>query len=245
MNLFFCENIENNRGTFSPEESAHCIRVLRYRKGDEINVTDGKGSIFTAVVKTEDNSGCIFEVTGVVESIKKRDYRLHIGISPVKNMGRFEWFLEKVTEIGIDVITPVICTRTERPGINSERMRKILISSVKQALVPVLPVLEEAMDFKNFVLEIRKRYGDPGTLNSNSLLKLIGYCNEKHRLPLSHLYKAGSDVVFLIGPEGDFTSDEVTFSMDNGFIAVTLGDTRLRTETAGIVACTAISILNS
>lgn len=239
MTLFFCENIIGNNGILSPGESVHCLKVMRHRQGDVINVTDGRGNIYYAEITFALTSGCAFRITGRHTVTMTRNYNVHIAISPVKNTGRFEWFLEKASEIGVDTITPLICERTERPGFNSERMRKILVSSVKQAGVPWLPQLMDATEFSVFITSLTGNDRD-----IPAAVRLIGYCEGNSRVKITEVYRKGSDVIFMVGPEGDFSKAEVEAAMNKGFTPVTLGNTRLRTETAGIMACAAISVLN-
>ena len=239
MTLFFCDNISDDTGILSPAESAHCLKVMRQRQGDVINVTDGRGNIYFAEITVAVTSGCAFRITGRHTGTPARNYKVHIAISPVKNTGRFEWFLEKASEIGVDTITPLICERTERPGLNIDRMHKILVSSVKQAGVPWLPQLYEATAFSDFITSLAGNERD-----MPRAVRLIGYCEGNNRAKITEVYRKGSDVIFMVGPEGDFSKAEVESAADKGFIAVTLGNTRLRTETAGIMACAAISILN-
>lgn len=237
--LFFSDQITGDKGLLSPEESVHCLKVLRHKKGDIISVTDGQGNIYNAEITIENFRECSFRITGRQILPFTKNYKVHIAISPLKNQGRLEWFFEKAAEIGVDTITPVICERTERKSFNRLRIHKILVSAIMQAGIPWLPELLPARTFSEFAGSL------PLAENGNpDVARLIGYCEGDSRAKVSDVYKKGSDVVFMIGPEGDFTSTEIEIAKKFRFVPVILGNTRLRTETAGIMACATISILN-
>jgi 16S rRNA (uracil1498-N3)-methyltransferase len=213
------------------EESYHCIRVLRMKTGSMIYMTDGNGTLYEGSVLDDKSKQCM---VGVHSSkfYSKPPVNLHIAIAPTKNIDRFEWFLEKATEIGINEITPLICEHSERSSLRIDRLRKILISAMKQSMNLHLPKLNEPISYKDFV---RKTF--PGQ-------KFLGYVEEKQETLLKNLYKPGSDALIVIGPEGDFSKGEVQMAVENGFQMISLGNSRFRTETAGIVACTTINISN-
>ena len=234
MNLFYCPDISDSTGHLSPDESAHCIKVLRHRKGDFIQVTDGKGSVCEARIVSDNPRSCTFQITRRNPFDFPHPCTIHIAIAPTKNMERFEWFLEKSVELGTDTITPLICRRSERKTVNRDRLHKLIISSVKQSFVPFMPVMNDPEDFNTFL---------EGTART-SAMKYIGHCGNTERLWIRDTYVRGSDTILLIGPEGDFTPEEIEMAVRYDFIPVKLSDSRLRTETAGVVACHTIHLLN-
>jgi 16S rRNA (uracil1498-N3)-methyltransferase len=235
MNLFYQPALHpgllNSSYQLDPEESYHCIKVLRKRIGDTIHVTDGRGNLYVCSLADENYKGCQITVLSFTEQ-EKRAFRLHIAIAPTKNIDRFEWFLEKATEIGIDEITPLICEHSERTVLRTDRLQKILVSAMKQSMNLHLPKLNEPCKFNQF---IQQEF--PGQ-------KFIGYVEEMQEILLKDTYHKGADALILIGPEGDFSPGEVKQSMESGFASISLGPSRLRTETAGIVACMTINLGN-
>lgn len=227
MQLFFSE-INDNKVIFSDDEKKHLTKVLRKQEGDIISVIDGKGYLYSTKINSLDKNSSLVEIIKKEKKKKKHNYHLHIGIAPTKNITRFEWFLEKATEIGIDEITPIICNRSERKKINIQRCNRILISSIKQSLKFYKPKLNVPSNFSDFIKE--KLEGD----------KLIAHClkTEKNKINKSNLKK----YTILIGPEGDFTENEISLALKNGFKATTLGKSRLRTETAGIIATHSVNL---
>jgi len=230
MQLFFTNNQETEF-TLSSEESKHICKVLRKKEGDTLNFTDGKGNLLTAKVTTTDMRKTRVEVVSKEQKNKQHNYYLHIAISPTKNIDRFEWFLEKACEIGIDEITPVICNRSERKVIKDERCNRILLAAMKQSLKFHLPRLNDAKLLKDFV----KQDFDSA--------KYIAHCKDTEKTELKSMQKAKKTLI-LIGPEGDFSQKEIEMALQNNFKAVSLGKSRLRTETAGIVAVNSINIKN-
>ena len=222
MQLFFTENTENEF-TISSEESKHITRVLRKKEGDILNFTDGKGNLLVSEITSSDTRKTSVKVIDKIEKEKGHNYYLHIAIAPTKNMDRFEWFLEKATEIGIDEITPLICVNSERKIIKEHRCQKILISAMKQSLKYHLPKLNKPISLTNF-LETK--------FDGN---KYIAHCQDGKKNTLEEIKKT-KKTLFLIGPEGDFSSNEIKIALQNQFKAVSLGTSRLRTETAGIIA---------
>ena len=227
MQLFFSK-ITDNRVNFSLDEKKHLTKVLRKKVGDELSVIDGKGYLYIVRITSLEKNSSQIEIIRKEKKEKNHNYYLHIAIAPTKNISRFEWFLEKATEIGIDEITPIICQRSERKKINIDRCKRILISSIKQSIKYHLPKLNEPIDFNDFIKE--KLEGD----------KLIAHClkTEKNKINKSNQKK----YIILIGPEGDFTENEITNALKNGFKATTLGNSRLRTETAGIIAAHSVNL---
>jgi len=213
------------------EESNHCVKVLRLRTGNPVHLTDGRGNLYAGKIDAEDSRRCQVKIQSV-QHFEKRPFHLHIAIAPTKNIDRFEWFLEKATEIGIDEITPLICEHSERSAVRTDRLQKILVSAMKQSMNLYLPLLNEAVKFKDFILQEFK--GE----------KFIGYVEETQEILLKNRYSPGSDAHILIGPEGDFSKAEVSIAMESGFLAISLGSSRLRTETAGIVATMTVNLIN-
>jgi 16S rRNA (uracil1498-N3)-methyltransferase len=233
MNTFYCSNIISTGAFLSAEESAHCIRVLRLKKGDLVKLIDGKGNMFEATITSPDPKRCQLEINSSLRFPPARNFNLHIAIAPTKNIDRFEWFIEKAVEIGIDTITPLLCDRSERRILKTERLHKLIISTLKQAMVPFKPVLNELMDFRPFVASVP-------VLETSAY---IAHCVDEEKMKLSDAYQPGKNTVILIGPEGDFTTSEIQYALELGFFAVSLGPNRLRTETAGLVACQTVNLI--
>ncbi len=230
MNLFFCREIENGFAVFDEEESAHCIRVLRMRTGEEIFFVDGEGNFYSGSMEDANAKKCVIKIKEKKEFFGKRNYWLHVAIAPTKNIDRFEWFLEKATEIGIDEITPLICQRSERREIKTERLNKVLLSAMKQSLKAYLPKLNAAVSFEKFI---------SGSLSGKKFI-----CSMNTEAHLKSVLEKNSRTIILIGPEGDFTEQEIASATKNEFNSVSLGESRLRTETAGVVACSVVSLLS-
>lgn len=232
MQLFFSENIESNICTLSEEESRHCIKVLRMREGDELFLTDGQGTLCRCQIIDANPKSCVVEIVELNENYGHRPYRLHLAVAPTKNTARLEWLVEKAVEMGIDEITPIICDHSERCVLKKERLDKIAVSAVKQSLKAYLPEISEPTAVK----ELIDRPFDGQ--------KFIAYCDGEHRTPLRDAYRPGSNALILIGPEGDFSSNEVSAAIAAGFIPVTLGNCRLRTETAALAATAFFNLSN-
>jgi 16S rRNA (uracil1498-N3)-methyltransferase len=233
MQIFYAPDINGNSYTLDEKESRHIIRVLRMTKGTHVRLIDGKGNLYEGIISDPDSKKCEINITGITRDFEKRDYSLHIAISPLKNPERFEWFIEKSVEIGVNEITPLICRNTEKPGIKTERINNLIISAMKQSLKSVLTILNEPCLFHDFI-------------NANhSGISMIAHCNdEPAKRKIAEVYKKGDDAVILIGPEGDFSVEEIQASVAKGFHPVHLGQSRLRTETAGVAACHSIYFLN-
>lgn len=233
MNLFYSPDIIEPITKLSEEESKHIVRVLRKKVGDTIFFTDGSGNNYKCIITDANPKACTIEITEKKTGNDKRDYLLHIAIAPTKNIARFEWFLEKSTEIGIDTIIPVICSHSERKDVKVERLNKVVTSAMKQSLKSFHPVLTDKMSFKELV-----DLPFEGT-------KFIAYIDDDVTLELSKAYTSGQNALVLIGPEGDFSKEELQLAIEKGFTPISLGTSRLRTETAGIVACHTINLMNS
>lgn len=232
MNSFYLSNISGKTIQLSQEESRHCIKVLRLRKGDIVQLLNGKGSVFEAAIQIPDSRSCILELLKETKFPNSRSYHLTIAIAPTKNMDRFEWFVEKSTEIGIDRIIPLICQHAERKELKPERIEKILIAAMKQSGQTFLPELDKLTFFKELIS--RPFDGD----------KLIAHCEPGDKKRLKESVTTGSNTMVLIGPEGDFDPTEIKLAIENGFIPVSMGESRLRTETAGLVACHTVCLVN-
>ena len=232
MQFFYTPDISENTYIFSKEESKHCIKVLRKKVGDDIHLVDGKGNLYHTTIIDDNPKCCRVKIKKKDVDFNKRNYRIHMVVSPTKNNDRFEWFLEKVTELGVDEITPIICQNSERKVIKLERFNKILVAAMKQSLKAYLPQLNQAVTWKEFV---QKKF------NVN---RFIAHCGKARKTPLKQWLKPHQDVMILIGPEGDFSDTEIREAMSSGFVPVSLGKSRLRTETAAIVACHTINLLN-
>jgi len=233
MQLFYIQNPESEI-ILSAEESKHATKVLRKKEGDILNFTDGKGGFYKAKITVADTRKCRLEIISSEQKEKQHNYHLHIAIAPTKNMDRFEWFLEKATEIGITEITPIICDHSERKIINLDRFEKKIQSAMKQSLKSYLPKLNKATTFKNFLV----------LQENNTQQKLIAHCEETSKKTLKSVLKKRGDTTILIGPEGDFSSDEIKKSLRIGFAPISLGNSRLRTETAAVVACHSVAFIN-
>ena len=224
------------------EESRHCVRVLRLNTGDKIRLIDGNGGFYEAEITDNNPKKCVVTILKSEKEVGKRDWLLHIAIAPTKNMDRLEWFVEKATEIGIDEISLIICNNNERSTVKNERLNKVAVAAIKQSIKAYLPKIHETLDIKSFITSIADFKGG----------KYIAHCrfspstsSEKTNiLHLKNKYSLQLNALVLIGPEGDFTQEEVNFALANGFIEVSFGDSRLRTETAALYACTLLNILN-
>lgn len=233
MQIFYAPDISGDTYTLDENESKHLIRVLRMVKGSDIRLIDGKGNLYEGVISIPDQKKCTILITAKIEDFERRYYRLHIAISPLKNPERFEWFIEKSVEIGVDVITPLICRNTERTGIKGVRINNLIVSAMKQSLKATQTVLNEPCNFNDFV-------------NSDSQgIKMIAHCdNSRIRQKISDVYSKNNTAVILIGPEGDFSSEEIDLAVSRNFMQVHLGRSRLRTETAGLAACHSVYFIN-
>lgn len=236
MYLFYTPDIETKQ-YLSEEESGHCVRVLRYAKGDTILLTNGRGTTYNARITNPHPKHCEFEVISQEQQQKSHSFHLHIAIAPTKNIERLEWMVEKCTEIGIDEITPLLCRFSERKQLRADRLEKIILSATKQSLTPYLPILHPLTDYQDFIHNYSRNY--PTTID-----KFIAHCYKEDKRLLKDLIVPGHDVLVLIGPEGDFSEQEVQQALSEGFLPVSLGNSRLRTETAGVVACHTAILLN-
>lgn len=232
MHLFYTPDIKSSL-ELPEEEVGHCLRVLRLGSGDHITLTDGKGSFYDAVITTTTNKRCQIQIEHEEVQEKIWDGHLHLAIAPTKNMDRIEWFAEKATEIGFDELTFLQCRYSERKVLKEERIEKILVSAMKQSLKATKPLLNGLTPFKEF---IKQPFAGQ---------KFIAHCHPGAEKPLlKHILQPGQDALVLIGPEGDFSEEEVALALQHGFQPISLGKARLRTETAALVACHTLNLLN-
>jgi 16S rRNA (uracil1498-N3)-methyltransferase len=231
MLLFYAPDILTDN-ELPQEETQHCMRVLRLSQGDEICITDGKGSFYPAIIDTLSGKRCKVVIKEAIRQEPFRKGYLHIAVAPAKNMERNEWFAEKATEIGIDEISFLNCLFSERKTIKLERINKIVVSAIKQSLKAYLPKVNEMATFEIFIAQNFEGQ------------KFIAHCGEEDKPLLSEIIHKGENVLILIGPEGDFSKDEIRKAMEHGFTPVSLGKSRLRTETAAMVACHTVNLAN-
>ncbi|NQW35809.1 MAG: 16S rRNA (uracil(1498)-N(3))-methyltransferase [Flavobacteriales bacterium] len=234
MQLFYNNSLtkDSQTLTFDKVESRHIINSLRKKDGDTLYITNGLGQLFTSEIISANDKKCLVKIIGCEDKVKPWHYYLHIAIAPTKLNERFEWFLEKATEIGIDEITPLICDHSERKMIKKERLEKIIHTAGKQSLKFHFPKLNDPVKFKDFI-----------NTNIDGLL-LITHCEDTDKKSLKSVLKPNQKTTILIGPEGDFSIKEIEQSLKHKYIPVSLGESRLRTETAGIVACHSVAFLN-
>ncbi len=239
MYLFYTPDIATSH-TLSEEESQHCVRVLRYDRGDEILLTDGRGTTYIARITNLHPKHCEFEIVSARKQEPHHHFHLHIAIAPTKNIERLEWMVEKCTEIGVDEITPLLCRFSERKTLRIDRLEKVVLSAAKQSLTPYLPVVNDLTPFDEFIQN--------HSANAEGGL-YIAHCYEKDKRELKDEILANTrhqtpNITILIGPEGDFSEAEIDLALQNGYVPVSLGNSRLRTETAGVVACHTAILLN-
>jgi len=234
MQLFYNKDLTTNNSqfTFDKTESRHIVRVLRKKEGDTLQITNGLGYVFNAQVILANDKSCTVKILNNSLITKPWKYNLHVAIAPTKNNDRFEWFLEKATEIGIDQITPIICERSERKVIKLDRLKKIIESAAKQSIKYHFPVLNEPQSFKTFT-----------SSDTNSGQQFIAHCEDDQKESLQSLISGTTNITIMIGPEGDFSHQEIQLAIKNGFKPVSLGESRLRTETAGVVATHIVSLM--
>ncbi len=233
MQLFYNSDISENTDSFffDKEESKHIIKVLRKKDGDLLYVTNGKGCLFTTQIILASDAKCTVEIIKT-EQNELPKYQLHLAVAPTKMNDRYEWFLEKATEIGVSEITPIICEHSERKIVKTDRYDKIILSALKQSNQLFLPKLNEPIAFSEF---IKKEFNGQ---------KFIAHCEETDKKSLKDLLLPAQNILVLIGPEGDFSTKEIMEAIQLNFIPVALGNTRLRTETAAIVACHSVAFIN-
>ncbi len=231
MHVFYTPNIQKEP-ELPEEEAQHCTRVLRLSTGDEITLTDGIGNFYRAQIDIATNKHCLVNIIEKVTQDRLWEGHLHIAMAPTKNIDRTEWFVEKATEIGFDELTFLNCRFSERKIIKIERITKILISAIKQSLKARMPIVNEMISFDKFITQPFKGQ------------KYIAHCYDEDKKYLKDIIIKGVDTTILIGPEGDFSEEEIGKAIANGFIPISLGPSRLRTETAAMVACHIFNLKN-
>lgn len=232
MHIFYTPDINSNTFILSEEESKHCIKVLRLDTGSLMHLVDGIGGFYDAVIEDPHPKRTKLKIIKKTENFAKRNHYLHIAIAPTKNIERIEWFLEKATEIGIDEITPIICDRSERKEIKTERLNKVITSAIKQSIKAFHPKLNEPIRFSDFIAK------------TTDAQKFIAHCMDSGKVTIKEQLIARGNYLVVIGPEGDFSFEELELAIASNFIPVSLGDSRLRTETAALEACFEINFLN-
>ncbi len=234
MQLFYAENIEHTftEYTFDKEESKHIVKVLRKLEGSILHITNGKGYLFICEIILASEKKCIVKIKES-QFTEPRNFKIHMVVAPTKMNDRYEWFLEKAAEIGVDEVTPIICDHSERKIIKTDRFDKILISAMKQSNQMYLPILNEPIKLTDFLSK------------EISGQKFIAHCEETDKIELKNRIEKQQNYTLLIGPEGDFSTNEINKALNNGYLPVALGNTRLRTETAAIVGCHTFVIMNS
>ena len=240
MELFFSKDIDGSICRLDQDESGHCIKVLRHRSGDEISVIDGCGTLYRCRITVDSPKGVEAMVLSSEEGWGGHPYRLHLAVCPTKNNDRYEWFAEKACEIGFDELSPVIGEHSERRVLKTARVEKVLISAAKQSLKAVVPVVNEPVSVKEFIAA----QDGKGGAQDDDTLRLIAYCFEDERVPRKSIKEVldgfdGTEIIVMIGPEGDFSKAEAEMALAAGFIPVHLGASRLRTETAALTAASA------
>ena len=228
MQLFFNPEItkETKEIIFNKEESRHIVKVLRKNSDDKLIITNGKGTVFTAIIIVPSDKKCVAKIIDFEQKTKEWNYHLHLAIAPTKNMDRLEWFVEKATEIGIDEITPIICNNSERKVVKTERLHKIMLAAMKQSLKFHAVTINEPIKFSEFIKQ------------ENSGDKFIAHCYPSEKISFN------SNITILIGPEGDFSEEEVSLATQSNYTTISLGKSRLRTETAALTAVQHISFLH-
>ena len=249
MELFYSKDIEGGICRLDHDESGHCIKVLRHRCGDEISVIDGCGTLHKCRITSDSHKGVEAIILDSQSGWGSHPYNLHLAVCPTKNNDRYEWFTEKACEIGFDILSPIIGDHSEKKVLKTARVEKILVSAAKQSLKASVPVVNEPISVKEFIASMKEipdqvgNDGDDG--RRGGTLKLIAYCFEDERVPRRSIREVleeyqGSDIVVMIGPEGDFSKEEAELALSAGFIPVHLGESRLRTETAALTAAAAV-----
>lgn len=233
MQLFFNSEIHLEQNLFLPEEEArHIVKALRYKQNDKIFFTDGKGFLYEGELVNDNYKNCEIKWLNKIEGSDTKKQNLHIAIAPTKNIDRLEWFVEKATELGINEITPLICTNSEKFSLKQERLQKLAISAMKQSNRTHLPIINTLTTFNEFIES-----------KVNNLI-YIAHCYYSEKKHLKNILQLNSDAIILIGPEGDFSEKEVELALKNKNIAITLGNARLRTETAALKACCVFNLLH-
>jgi len=234
MHRFYVPDVSGDTCKLSEEESKHCVRVLRLTQNDVVEITDGKGNLFKAVIENANPKACLLRITEHINEATQV-WELIIAVAPTKNIARMEWLVEKLTEIGFTKLIPIECHTSERTVLKTERLKKIAIEAMKQSGRVYLPQIEELISFKDLINKSKSFNG----------AKFIPHCNNSDRKLLSANHKKGENALVLIGPEGDFTKEEIALAIEGGFMPITLNEHTLRTETAALTAAIILKTLNS
>lgn len=232
MYLFYVPDLDITDCFLTEEESRHCIKVLRLQKDDQIEIVDGKGNFYQAKITVPDPKKTRFKIFQAQQAFGKRNHYLHIAVAPTKNIERLEWFIEKATEIGIDEITPILCHHSERKIINHDRLNKVITSAIKQSLKAYHPQLNQLTNFSSLIK------------TQTEAQKWIAHCADGEKVSVKEALIPQKKYLIVIGPEGDFSPQEINIALENGFQAITLGNSRLRTETAALEACFEVNFIN-
>lgn len=232
MRLFYTDRIDYGIVTLNEEESRHCVKVMRLRPGDAIDVTDGQGTLYRCRLIDANARECTAAVEDSIHAPNRAPFKLHIAVAPTKNPARMEWLVEKAVEIGVDEITPIVCEHSERSVMKTERLGKVAVSAMKQSLHTHLPVINEPVALTDL------------TEKAFAGQRFVAHCDGDYRTPLREAYTPGQDATVLIGPEGGFSDNEIKKALSAGYVPVTMGESRLRTETAALAAVALINLLN-
>lgn len=237
MHLFYTADIEPHHKQFilSEEESKHAVRVLRLVQGDKVQLIDGIGGWYSATILDPHPKRTVLQIDAVETSYKESTYSLHVAVAPTKNIDRIEWFLEKATEVGIQEISPIISAHSERKEVKVDRLNKVVISAMKQSLKAYMPKVNPAITFSQFLKQQAAVEG---------VTKMIAHCEDGAKSYLADVCQPHGKYLILIGPEGDFSNEEIQQALAAGFQPISLGDNRLRTETAALMSCLEASVLN-
>ena len=236
MQLFYTPNIQPQHSSFilSEEESKHAVRVLRLTAGEKIHLIDGRGGLYETEIIDAHPKRTTLRVLAVQEKFGQATYEVHLAVAPTKNIDRIEWFLEKATEVGLTEFTPIICEHSERKEVKVERLAKVAIAAMKQSLKAYLPKINVAISFNKFIQDIK----------GVEVSKGIAHCVDSEKRYISNSFVPKGKYLILIGPEGDFSEKEISQAIDAGFVPLSLGEARLRTETAALSAVIEVSLLN-
>ncbi|SUJ04921.1 Ribosomal RNA small subunit methyltransferase E [Sphingobacterium spiritivorum] len=236
MHLFYTPEIEPHFANFilTEEESKHAIRVLRLANRDQVHLIDGRGGFYRAEIIDAHPKRTTLQIIEIQEAFQKPSYHLHMAVAPTKNIERFEWFLEKATEVGVQEITPVISEHSERKEVKPDRLNKVIVAAMKQSYKAYMPKLNPAITLTNFLKQQEQI----------SAQKAIAHCVDSEKQYLGQVFTPQQDYVILIGPEGDFSTEEISKTISSGFVPISLGEARLRTETAALTSCVEVVLLN-
>lgn len=232
MNLFFSRKIDDHSIVLTDDEAKHCTKVLRKVVGDEIHVIDGNGNLYMAKIVSVGKRDCVCEIVSKTERFGSHNYYVRMCVAPTKNIDRFEFFVEKAVEIGVDEIVPICCENSERKVVKQDRIERIVLSAMKQSYKAQMPVISEMTDVKEIL----------STAFSGK--KCIAHCEEQQKQLLRDVVVKGEEITILIGPEGDFSIKEIELATQNGWLPISLGESRLRTETAAIAAVHTVEVMN-